>query len=863
MKSIVDFIDNYKLLRILTDRGIFIRFYFLCSVLWFFPLLGWIVDPIAKVCFIWGALLIGYDIIGKRIVLRTSYWYWIALMLIMYCVTILLNSQSNLYMGIKHLIYNGIAILVFFSQNGHIKREKANENKLLKWINSTIIIIVFFASCISLAMYCLHIGIRIELNGMTFRQGFLENRLFGIYTSPNTGALFSIICIGAICINSFLNRGSLIKWKKSYVLNAVIQLIYFSLTLSNGGFLSAATFIILTICLFVSMKMVKTKKILVTVFLSLILTVISIVGLSLAINGIRTIMSSVPGLISNLETAVEEDVTGEENEKTSKETITFERIETGDDLSNGRLSIWTGSLKIWIQAPIFGIADAKVDKDNIEDFAYSLDNLNASEMERMTLVDGNLHNSYIQILTDSGLVGLICFLAFIILVVKKYLKYLFVEDIENGSYKIISMLVCILGTIGVNGMVETHLLFNRQDPYGLTFWFYLGSGLILINNAMNEARFKDYACRNQREKFLFICDTPFQIFNCVNFVQNNQMGGKGKSDIIIVHQFQNSKKISERLKKQKIFCHVYDVNPLKKEKGVKSKFRTFIRIMTPKRTISSCLNESCDKIKTRYRFFFLSFQTSLALSFHLANPYVDIYLIEDGLGSYVGNIEDDFTSVLYKIMNKYFLDDKLSLRPQAVYLNSPQLCYSKISTKFAKLADPKSDSGNLKKIMDIFNYSLDNESSQSHFIYLTQPLEETKGYIRNSECIVQKTLHEELNKDSLEVRVHPRQKDYRTEKLKISDNSQMWELECLFKICDSQILISAYSTTLFMPKLLNNKEPILIFVYKLLFEDTGSKEWLEREKFIANFAATYADPLRVFIPDNMEEFRNILKKLRC
>lgn len=36
-------------------------------------------------------------------------------------------------------------------------------------------------------------------------------------------------------------------------------------------------------------------------------------------------------------------------------------------------------------------------------------------------------------------------------------------------------------------------------------------------------------------KILFVCDTPFQVLNAINFVANDLENSKGKSDIYIIN----------------------------------------------------------------------------------------------------------------------------------------------------------------------------------------------------------------------------------------------------------------------------------------------------------------------------------------
>lgn len=850
MRGIIQHIEKNQICGLITNRELFIKIYIIVSILWFFPALGIFIDPICKICFVWGAFLVFYDIVAHRIILQTSYWYWIFLLLGLYCITILLNIQDNFYMGIKHLIYTMISLVIVFAQNG--QAENGDKIKLLKFINSVVAAVVFCAGLISLIMYCFRISIYFEQNGVVFRQGFLENRLFGVYTSPNVGALFSIICIAAMCINSYYKNKSLFKWGKFYIVNGIIQILYFSLTLSNGGLLTACVFVTLLTIVFGFMEFKKNKKLISAVSLTILLIIMSIIGLNLIVQGIRTAMSIVPSAISYVTSQAEN------NEEDSMHVIQFERIESGDDASNGRTAIWSGSLKIWSQAPIFGIADARINEDNIEQSKYSFDELNEFEIERLTSVDGNLHNAYIQILVNSGVAGFSCFLILIVLIVKKYVKYLFAEDTQNTSYKIVGMLFCVLGAVGANGMVENHLLFNRQDPYGLLFWFYLGCGLIMIESVVSEPRFKDYFCREQKEKFLFYCDTPLQLFNSINFVINNQMNSREKADLIIVHQFRDSYKIANRIRQQGIYKHVYDAIPLKERKGLSSKVCTLLRTLWPRKAVCRCLEDITRQMTYKYRYYFLSFLTPVSISLQLANTCADMYLIEDGLGTYVGDIENDFTSPLCKWINKYFLSNRMALKPQAIYLNCPQLCHSRIKAKFEKLPVVNRNSESFKKLQNVFDYSIDESSDLCKIMYITQPLEEVRECVTNAEEKIIQLLGDNIDRDLIEIRIHPRQKDFNTAGLKVSDNSQMWEMECINRIDSNFILISAYSTALFMPKILKDSEPVLVFIYKLLLSDKEQQNLKEVEAFIKDFAREYNDSSKIYIPKNMDEFKEIL-----
>ena len=65
-----------------------------------------------------------------------------------------------------------------------------------------------------------------------------------------------------------------------------------------------------------------------------------------------------------------------------------------------------------------------------------------------------------------------------------------------------------------------------------------------------------------------------------------------------------------------------------------------------------------------------------------------------------------------------------------------------------------------------------------------------------------------------------------------------------------------FSTALFTPKMLYNKEPYLIFLYKIL-----GIELFNANKLIRNLKSTYSNPEKIMLVENIEELFEIVSKL--
>jgi O-antigen ligase len=762
-----------------------------------------------------------------------------------YLVTILFNADNDIYMYVKHLIYNGILLLVIYAQKPD--QSEAQLKKLLQTINNIIVIIAFIAGVISIIMFLLQFNLSFKDGSVLFRQGVVENRLFGVYTSPNTGSLFGIVSIIAGCVNSVIITGRLFKWRKLYIINAVVQYIYYSLSLSNGGLITFISLIIVFAAVFIYPKMLNHKKRVISICLS-IACIIGIAGSALLVTfGIRNVMVSVANKFEELRGIIFDNDGVEENNE-----IVLERIESGDDLSNGRSTIWQVSLKLWAYEPIVGIGDANIynlSNDELTHKKINESHFTSNEIYWLKRANGNLHNIYVQVLTCSGFIGLAIFLTLAISVLSRFMRFFMSNTSDSQAYKIIGIVFCLLGAMMVNGFVEAHLLFNRQDPFAVIFWLYAGIGLVLIRR---------YA-ENNRKGYAFLCDTPYQVFGAVNFVVNDMENSKERSDICVYHQFKNADVISERLKESGLFGHVHGFKPYKNNKAWYTKLRTLWRLCFPRHLLKAHSMQKTSFDKHRYKHLVMYFFTHFTLSFHQDHLDAGVLLIEDGTGSYFGNIEKDYRSGLFNFFNRFFMKGALDYHPQRLYVNNPALCHSTMTDDIRRLPRLNDQNPALGVLKEIFGFQENSIYMEKRAVYLTQPLDEVAGYINGMHMSVIEVL-ESYKKDVL-LRVHPRQMNTAVGDLDVDDINNLWELECIHHITDSHVLIGAFSTAQLAPKLLCDREPYLVFTYKLYFGNTDSEFWRGTAGLIEQFNGLYLKGGKIFVPESMEELQAVLDRL--
>ena len=833
----------------LLDRDFFALIYTMMCILWAIPLVGQYLDIVNKICFIWGAMIIFVELVIKRKIFKIILWGFPTVMIIEYTMSVLVNHNYNFYMGIKNIVYLSIALLLLYGRDRNSSFESLT--KLLRRVTTFVIVCSFIVSFISIILYCFRIAFSFNWGDTSIRQGFLENRLFGVYYGPNAGFVFSIVSIASMFIHSAIRNEGKICLNSFYIANLIVQIIYFSLTLSNGGFLTLLAFEIMIVLTYVMPKIVSKNRIK-AILLFLIISV-SCVGITYGLmSGVRYVMAYVPSLISSIgKESTHDDPDSEEDDK-----IEFQRIESGEDASNGRVVIWSGGLKALAQHPVLGYADFWIDEGS--DTRFDMSVLSDEEEARLYKHEGNLHNVYMQVLVFSGIAGFVLFISFAVVVVIKIGRALIKGKKEGTLYNLIAIIFSLLVAFMANGMVESHLIYRRQNVFGSIFWLFVGIILVLVELYENSDEFRDKDKPNS-EKFAFVVGTPIQAINAMRFVLGNVEGSRGSSDVFIYHMFNGSHELSSKLKESRIFNNVYDIAEYKEYDSLKSRFVTVCRLAAPKITINMN-RDGGEKIPLSdkfYRHICLSYPLSFMINLHMAYPMSDTIIYEDGIGSYFGNILDRSSNLL-KIFDK-LLGGNIIIKPDRVYLSNPGVSKSEFDCEILSLPSLKNDP-NISVINDVFDYDDHSVYMSNGIVFLGQPIEERENFSAENAERIEEMVSNSFGKKYI-YRLHPRQQANRYDGTNIDYGKNLWELECIHNVSDESVLIGCFSTAQFMPKILKDAEPILIFTYKLIVSDFEDPYYKDIDSFVMSFRDFYGNSDKIFVPETFESLEKVLSDL--
>lgn len=765
----------------------------------------------------------------------------------------LLTVKYGIYKNVVAVVYLLIEFLIFYQADPD--RDRAMLLKELKVIAVVVSVISFLFSLFTLSTYLMRIEYQyIDELGVIFSQGYHSGfrRAWGFYFETNFQGIMDLTVLFLSVIYAMKSKH--IWAKVLWCINIAVHFCCYIVTSSRGttvGFYAATV----AFALVLSKKWVQPEwkfvKQLGVRAASAVLAVLLFVGASTGVKGLlpyiqRQVASSVSEEFHSavMDTLTDvykyngKDITFEEKapitEKSEIEEIVRLDIESKEDKSNGRMQVWIDGLRVFAQYPILGVSPENR-QAVIKEAGLELDD--------KLLYGYTLLNGYLEILVGAGIVGFALMVWFLI---KCFATLLHYDRYMKHNRLEISCILAIVVAMMVFALFISDLFFIKSiDTY--LFWILLGYAMAIIKSGAKE---------ETADRFAFMCDTPLQVLNATAFVSTDKMGSKGKSDLFLYHQFRGSEELSARLKEQGVFENVYDFKKFRTLPGAANKLLTLWRTLFPKSALKKIyMGKDKRFLKNRYSTLVVSFYTQFSDCLHNHFKGMRTVQIEDGLGSYVtADLENRYRTGLFSFVNKFLFSGSLSYDPQVLYLNNPQLGIKQV-LPVEKLDSIATDEELLKTACRIFDYKENPLYSENRTVFLGQPLDDRPEIetIRLREAEINPVIAE----CEPVVRLHPRQTDGGFEDYKKDTAGNMWELECANSITDSHVLIGAFSTAQFTPKMMFGTEPTLIFLYKLLGCNFDNADQMTEQ--IRN---AYTDKDKVIVVENMEQLKQVIDSVR-
>lgn len=333
---------------------------------------------------------------------------------------------------------------------------------------------------------------------------------------------------------------------------------------------------------------------------------------------------------------------------------------------------------------------------------------------------------------------------------------------------------------------------------------------------------------------------------------------KDVADMYVLNHFQNSTIIADRLRELCMFKKVKLVDSIE-----------FTAKYQSKRNISYMLSKAKDFVKYRqlaneyfefgnsmYDEVYFTFADVIIqiaiMAMSKKNKNVKINLYEDAVGGY--SAQFFFPSIYKRVFNLFSGFSNTLDKYHRLYLFQPKLFDHNLPVSIHKIPPIDIDKNDYLQIFnELFGYQ-QKDIIEEKIIYFEQPLESIPG-MNNA---IFELMNRVLKSDYI-VKLHPRSNTKKYSKHNIyGDNSLPWEIICMNSNIDDKVLISYYSAVCFTPKLLFDKEPVVILLFKMDNLPKSSMVSKKSEVFLKLFIETYKDKSRIFVPESYNELEKIL-----
>jgi len=368
---------------------------------------------------------------------------------------------------------------------------------------------------------------------------------------------------------------------------------------------------------------------------------------------------------------------------------------------------------------------------------------------------------------------------------------------------------------------------------------------------------------NESKRLCIICDTPYQLLNTISYACSQKEFEYSNVDVLVCNRDISENQINNLKKRAEIGRVFFYNTDLVDNKRGKSLIYKAYRFFLPETFINGYVAGK-EKIKcTNYSHLLCAFPMPITVAFTMANPKVRIRLMDDGIGTYTGNIHMPLSK---KKSIMLFLKGASSPwnRIEKVYLNNKRYYEGGLALDYEEL--PRFSDGDdmlNNAIQEIFGYREGDEYSRNRMIYLTQPLDlgdDRAEIYWKTEKTIQTVFKEKEIK--ILIRRHPKQPGYKFKGMAVDNTNNLWELVCRYQITDEHCLIGCFSTAQFSPKFLFDKEPWIIFTYSLyrgLFDEDALIRMNQMVKKLRN---TYEKKYKVIVAENQDELYQMIEMVK-
>lgn len=381
------------------------------------------------------------------------------ILMILFCLSFLFTTVMNRQYGIaengKWVIWTGIQFFALYVCD--VERNPAKYRREFRILSHIMIVCGSLAAVASIVqLFQVYSQFITTADGEFIVTGYTWGRLWGVYTDPNYGAVFSVIVI-ILSLLFLLQRKGVIRI--AYIISIVLNFIYFVYSDSRTGEIAMVVSLGVFLILYISKKKEMSRKLVRFGVPAVLVLCIAAAGF-----GGMQVMKSQYGKYYSAVSA--ERAKNQPKQEVKKDNGTAGRKQDiQQDVSNGRFELWQSAVEVWETSPVYGAGYSTFvpyAQEHVPDtYAVNNDQGNYTSM----------HNTFFNTLAFQGTIGAVLF----VLIALRILVYVLLPVLRaqgDDAAELAAMLACT-GVVVVSMMFLLDGIYTNS-PGSFVLWTFAG-----------------------------------------------------------------------------------------------------------------------------------------------------------------------------------------------------------------------------------------------------------------------------------------------------------------------------------------------------------------------------------------------------
>ena len=410
---------------------------------------------LVKVSLVLGMVLILIRVIKIRKYAKMPCVILMALFCLSFLFTAVMNRQYGITENGKWVIWTGIQFFALYVCD--VERDPAKYRREFRILSHIMIVCGSLAAVASIVqLFQVYSQFITTADGEFIVTGYTWGRLWGVYTDPNYGAVFSVIVI-ILSLLFLLQRKGIIRI--AYIISIVLNFIYFVYSDSRTGEIAMVVSLGVFLILYISKKKEMSRKLVRFGVPAVLVLCIAAAGF-----GGMQVMKSQYGKYYSAVSA--ERAKNQPKQEVKKDNGTAGRKQDiQQDVSNGRFELWQSAVEVWETSPVYGAGYSTFvpyAQEHVPDtYAVNNDQGNYTSM----------HNTFFNTLAFQGTIGAVLF----VLIALRILVYVLLPVLRaqgDDAAELAAMLACT-GVVVVSMMFLLDGIYTNS-PGSFVLWTFAG-----------------------------------------------------------------------------------------------------------------------------------------------------------------------------------------------------------------------------------------------------------------------------------------------------------------------------------------------------------------------------------------------------